>query len=199
MKAWGSLEAKGIQPKHVLKLRDAWASTPATANNNDPVPVLNAGWSVPRGWMPTNPCGDVKPVKGSTPYEPWPWEVIHDAKEVLPDYLWWAVALALYTGQRLGDCLAMQWTAIQNNTVSVTQEKTGKSLVIRCIGTSKRCSQQFPVAVSTSSPRRQGGPGPAFKRHGASGSQSRSRTAIWCFTGCENPQSSRFLKRAAPR
>jgi integrase len=46
--------------------------------------------------------------------------------------LWWVIAVALYTGQRLGDCLAMRWSAISNDGLSVTvvQEKTRKELVV---------------------------------------------------------------------
>lgn len=44
---------------------------------------------------------------------------------------WWAAALALYTGQRLGDCLAMRWSAINaGGVIAVTQAKTGKALLI---------------------------------------------------------------------
>jgi integrase len=44
--------------------------------------------------------------------------------------LWWAAALALYTGQRQGDDLAMQWSDCAERQISVVQEKTGKKLRI---------------------------------------------------------------------
>jgi integrase len=44
--------------------------------------------------------------------------------------MWHAVALALYTGQRQGDVLAMTRSKVKNGLIEVRQEKTGRSLVI---------------------------------------------------------------------
>lgn len=128
--AWGNLEVRGIEPKHVLALRDEWADTPASANNMMRCLSSMLGWSVPRDWRSDNPCREVKPLKGGAGYAPWPWEAIEDAKANLREDLWWAVALALYTGQRQGDCLTMLWSAIRGNRIYVKQEKTGKELMI---------------------------------------------------------------------
>jgi integrase len=132
--AWGGLEVRGISAKHVLALRDEWADTPATANNMLRCLSSMLGWSVPRDWREDNPCREVRPLKGGDGYAPWSWDVIGAAEAELKakgrEDLWWAVALALYTGQRLGDCLAMRWSAIASGLVSVRQGKTGKHLVI---------------------------------------------------------------------
>ncbi len=135
VEAWGDLEAKGIEPKHVLALRDSWAASPANANNLMRCLSSMLSWSVPRGWRAENPCREIKPLKGGPGYAPWPWDVIQAAEPELAnagrDDLWWAVALALYTGQRLGDCLAMKWSAINDRgQIWVRQEKTGKELLI---------------------------------------------------------------------
>ena len=128
---WGELEVKGISPKHVLAFRDAYAETPATANNMLRCLSSMLGWSVPRDWRPDNPCREVKKLASGEGYAPWPWEVIEAAKlELRPD-LWWVVAVALYTGQRLGDCLVMKWSAISaNGLIQVKQSKTKKALLI---------------------------------------------------------------------
>ena len=133
--AWGALEVAGLEPKHVLALRDAHAATPASANNMLRCLSSMLGWSVPRGWRRDNPCREVRPLKGGDGYAPWPWPVVDDARDELVGKgradLWWAVALALYTGQRLGDCLAMRWSAIDEaGTVTVVQAKTGRVLVV---------------------------------------------------------------------
>jgi integrase len=47
-----------------------------------------------------------------------------------PRWMWHAVALALYTGQRQGDVLAMTRSKIKNGLIEVRQEKTGRSLII---------------------------------------------------------------------
>lgn len=133
--AWGPLEVAGLSPKHVLALRDQWADTPATANNMLRCLSSMPGWSVPRDWRADNPCREVKPLEGGAGYAPWSWEVIKAAERELTEKgrvdLWWAVTLALYTGQRLGDCLAMRWSALsERGVISVTQGKTGKTLLI---------------------------------------------------------------------
>lgn len=129
-KSWGHLEVKGIEPKHVLILRDGYSDRPASANNLIRCLSSMMAWSVPRGWRGDNPCREIKPLRGGEGYEPWPWKVIEQAKAVLRADLWWAVALALYTGQRLGDVLAMRWAHISAGKISVVQEKTGKRLLI---------------------------------------------------------------------
>lgn len=131
--AWGTLEVRGIEPRHVLKLRDAYADRPAAANNMLRCLSSMLAWSVPRGWRPDNPCREIKPLRGGEGYQPWPWEIIETAKvEFLNERedMWWAVAVALYTGQRQGDCLTMRWDHISGGLLSVKQEKTGKRLAI---------------------------------------------------------------------
>jgi integrase len=135
VEAWGALEVAGLSPKHVLELRDAWADVPATANNMLRCLSSMLGWSVPRDWRADNPCREVRPLKGGPGYAPWSWDVITAAERELVakgrQDLWWAVALALYTGQRLGDCLAMKWSALSDlGVIAVTQGKTGKDLLI---------------------------------------------------------------------
>lgn len=130
VEAWGDLQVKGIEPKHVLAMRDAWADWPATANNLMRCLSSMMSWSVPRGWRADNPCREVRPLKAGDGYEPWGWDMIETARERLREDLWWSVALALYTGQRQGDVLAMRWDAIQGGMIAVRQGKTGKRLAI---------------------------------------------------------------------
>src|SRR5262249_26037818 len=44
--------------------------------------------------------------------------------------LWWAAALALYSGQRQGDVLAMKWSDVREGLLSVVQEKTDCHIVV---------------------------------------------------------------------
>lgn len=130
LEQWGDLQVRGLEPRHVLHLRDQYSRTPASSNNMLRCLSSMLGWSVPRGWRPDNPCREVRPLKGGAGYAPWPWDVIEAAERELRPDLWWAVALALYTGQRQGDCLAMRWNAITPQGIAVTQQKTGKALLI---------------------------------------------------------------------
>ena len=130
LSVWGALNVSGIEPKHVLALRDSYASTPAAANNLLRCLSSLLSWSVPRGWRTDNPCLLVPKLKGGEGYDHWPWEMIQLAREHLRRDLWFAMALALYTGQRLGDVLAMRWDQIANNMIAVAQEKTKKRLEV---------------------------------------------------------------------
>ena len=100
--AWGCLEVRGIEPKHVLALRDNYAATPAAANNLLRCLSSILSWSVPRGWRADNPCLLVPKLRGGEGYEPWPWEMILLARQHLRPDLWQAAALALYTGPAHG-------------------------------------------------------------------------------------------------
>lgn len=129
--AWADVSVSAIEPKHVLVLQDSLAARPATANNLIRCLSSAMGWSVPRGWRLDNPCREVKLLKTGDGYAPWPWEVIEASKADLPPYLWNAVALALYTGQRISDVLRMRWSAINvSGLMAVKQGKTGKELMI---------------------------------------------------------------------
>jgi hypothetical protein len=127
---WGSLEVAGLIPAHVLKMRDKYRSTPAAANAL--IRTLSAliSWSVPRDFRKDNPCQYVRKLAIGEGWEPWPWEMIELVRDHGPTWMWQAVALALYTGQRQGDVLEMSWAAVKAGMIEVRQEKTGKTLLI---------------------------------------------------------------------
>lgn len=128
--AWGDLEIVGIEPKHVLTLRDVFSDKPASANNLLRCLSSFMAWSVPRGYRTTNPCREVKELKGGSTYEPWPLALVAQVQNELRPELWNVVAVALYTGQRLGDCLKMRWDQVKDNMIYVKQDKTNKELSI---------------------------------------------------------------------
>ena len=128
--AWGSLMVASLEPRHVLKLRDKYASTPASANNLLRCLSAVMSWSVPRGWRETNPCTHVKKLKGGVAYPPWDAGDIEHFRAYARSDLWQAGALALYSGQRLGDVLKMRWADIEEGLIAVTQTKTKKKLWI---------------------------------------------------------------------
>jgi integrase len=122
--AWGGLSVAALEPKHVLKLRDKYADKPASANNLLCCLSALMSWSVPRGWRDTNPCMHVKKLKKGEGYSPWDVsDIDHFRAHARPD-LWQAAALALYTGQRMGDVLKMRWDDIEDGLIAVTQTKT---------------------------------------------------------------------------
>ncbi len=105
---WGALLVDGVEPKHVLSLRDTRAETPADANNM--LRALSAlfGWSLLRGWRSANPCLRIPKLKIGEGWAPWPWDAIQHFRQHARTDLWEAAALALYTGQRMSDVLVMQ-------------------------------------------------------------------------------------------
>lgn len=62
---------------------------------------------------------------------PWPDDAIDMALACTDDQVRFAVALMLYTGQRIGDVCALRWSNIRDGFVSLKQQKTGKELDIR--------------------------------------------------------------------
>jgi integrase len=129
--AWGRLQVAGVEPRHVLALRDAKAATPAAANFL--IRTLSAliSWGVPRGFRVDNPCRHVRKLRIGEGYAPWTWEhIAHFREHVSRPELWWATALALYSGQRQHDDLTMLWNDCADGLMSVVQEKTGKKLWI---------------------------------------------------------------------
>ena len=130
-RSWGDLLVAGVEPRHVLALRDTWAQTPAAANYLVRSLSAMVSWNIPRGYRSDNPCKHVRKLKGGDGYEPWSWEhILHFREHVSKPELWWAAALALYSGQRQSDDIAMLWSGLSDGLMSVVQEKTGKKLRI---------------------------------------------------------------------
>lgn len=127
---WGRLEVCGLLPSHVLALRDKHRTTPAAANSLLRTLSSVISWSIPRAYCTTNPCEHVKKLRTGDGWAPWPWEMIELLRQHAPAWMWEAAGLALYTGQRQGDVLAMSRTAVKGGMIEVRQEKTGRLLVI---------------------------------------------------------------------
>jgi integrase len=143
-KAWGPLSVRGLEPKHVLKLRDKYVKIPAAANNLLRCLSSLMSWSIPRGWRDTNPCVHVKKLKGGEGYAPWDVQDIDHLKAHARTELWHAAALALYSGQRLADVLKMRWDDINQGLIAVTQNKTNKKLLIPMHGSLRILLAEIP-------------------------------------------------------
>jgi integrase len=142
--AWGDLAVSGLEARHVLELRDRHAATPAAANNIVRSLSSMISWSIPRGWRAHNPCTRIKKLKIGEGDAPWNWEEIQLFHSCARTDLWWAAALALYSGQRLGDVIMMLWSDLQAGLIGVTQNKTGKKLWIPMHGQLKAVLADIP-------------------------------------------------------
>jgi len=127
---WGKLAVRGLEGKHVLALRDRFADTPGAANNMIRALSSMLAWSIHRGWRDGNPCLGLRKLKTGEGYAAWSWEQIAYFRQHAKPEMWHAVALALYTGQRQGDCLTMLWSDMADGMISFTQHKTKKKLRI---------------------------------------------------------------------
>jgi integrase len=127
---WGPRLVKGVRAKHVLQLRDSFASTPTKADHLVSMLSTLISWGIPRDYAEINPCREVPNLASSDGFAPWEWEDIIYASSHLKRYLWWAAALALYTGQRQSDVLSMKRDTLARGEIGVRQDKTDKLLWI---------------------------------------------------------------------
>lgn len=89
------------------------------------------GWAVENGWLKISPCAGIKRLDGGH-LPAWTQDEAERAIAGLSEPLRRAVILALYTGQRRGDLIALPWSAYDGRTIRLKQEKTGETLVIAC-------------------------------------------------------------------
>jgi integrase len=125
----GKFETDAIEPRHIAKLRDLFGATPSKANHYVAVVRAVYSWGIELGHARFNPAENISSLKtgdGHLPWPTWAWEM----SLTMRDECRIACALALYTGQRLGDVLRMQLGHIEDGIVAVRQGKTGKAMRI---------------------------------------------------------------------
>jgi integrase len=115
-----------LKRRDILAIRDALAiDRSQTANQFITVMSVLLDFAVDREYRESNPLVRVKRLKGGT-YETWNDVQIRHALATFAEPYRRAVVLALYTGQREGDCCAMRWSQYDGSAIEVVaQEKTG--------------------------------------------------------------------------
>lgn len=124
-----------VRKKHINSMRDVLMETPGKASLFVAVSKGVFEHGVDQEVIEYNPCHKVeRPKLGE--YKSWPESVVKMATEKFSERCRRAIILALYTGQRIGDILAMRWTSIFDEGgrtwINVVQQKTGKELTIPC-------------------------------------------------------------------
>ncbi|PNU04563.1 tyrosine-type recombinase/integrase [Novosphingobium guangzhouense] len=114
-------------------------------------------WALDRGLVPVNPCERPGRLYRAARAE----NVWTDADEAAfhakaPDHLRLALTLALWTGQRQGDLLRLQWAAYDGQTIRLRQRKTKVAVVVP-VGAPLKAALDAAKASST----RDGKPLPA--------------------------------------
>lgn len=115
----------------VLGMRDTVAKLrgPGAATGFMRAASVLFGWAVERGLMEHNPIRGAKALPGGH-LPAWTAEQAARAIECLPESYRRVVILALYTGQRRGDLVALRWSAYDGRAIRLKQGKTGVSLAI---------------------------------------------------------------------
>lgn len=140
------MPVRDVRRKHILRLRDELAETPAMANGVVKVVSILMSFAVDREYRDDNPCYKIKPFPSGE------WRSWTDEELAAFEKRWpvgtmerFTYALALYTGQRRGDLAAMDFAHRRDGRIRVVQEKTGTELWVpehsgltRIIGVSSR-------------------------------------------------------------
>lgn len=123
------LPARQIRRSHVLMLRDSWADRPGMADLFVRASQAVFRYGLDREKVDMNPAAKI-PRLSTGEHRRWTEdEVGRLLLSGLPVFRM-AGALALFTGQRQGDVLAMRWKDIRNERIFVKQIKTAVPLII---------------------------------------------------------------------
>jgi integrase len=127
-----NVDARRISRRELLDLRNAVREARGDGAAVGFARVVSAlfSWALDNEWIEHSPATRLHKglAKGHLPA--WSQTEADTAIRRLPEHLRRAVVLALYTGQRRGDLIAMQWSAYDGVKLRLTQEKTDRPLVI---------------------------------------------------------------------
>ncbi len=129
----GDKPLRALGRVHIRDIIGAKAETPEAANNLLKVLRVLLGYAVDQEMIASNPAIGVKryPSRGEG-YHTWSEAEIEQFQAKHPSGTRAALALALllYTAQRLGDMVGMGWQHVKGDTIAVRQEKTDAPLLI---------------------------------------------------------------------
>ena len=119
-----------IDVSWLYEVRDAMADTPRAADAVLEVLSVLLSFAIARGMRQDNPVRHVKRLRLGKSYGPWSDEALDRFRAGANPRMVWGLEIALYTGQRLGDVLKMQWGSLDQDLIAVAQAKTGERLHI---------------------------------------------------------------------
>jgi len=115
---------------NVVQMLDVWKRSPATANRLLSVLKQVFQWALDREIVDRNPCESVKRL----PIEARDRLITQDEFDKIyleaPEWLQVIMDLCYYTGQRIGDVVAIRHSDISEEGVFFEQQKTGKKLTV---------------------------------------------------------------------
>jgi integrase len=127
----GETPVASIRRRDLLAIRDAIATSRGRGAATGFVRAASAmlTWALEHDWIETHPLAKVRALRGGH-LPAWGEAQAATALIGLPEALRRVVVLALYTGQRRGDLIAMGWGAYDGATIRLRQAKTGTPLVL---------------------------------------------------------------------
>lgn len=128
---WDDKPVPSLEARHIEKWQDELTETPGKANNMLACVKKVLSFAVRRGYRPDNPALGISKLKLGE-HRSWTDDELakFEKKWKIGSRERLTYALALYTGQRKGDLLAMMWGHIEDDRIRVAQEKTGVRLRI---------------------------------------------------------------------
>lgn len=138
--------AKAIERRDVLALRDGLSSTPGAASQA--VRALGAlfAWAVENEKVKENPAAKVKKF-AAEPHKEWPDELVEEA--IADPQVGMAVALMLFTGQRINEVVRMSWADIGGGYMRVFVQKTRQRMEIAILPELAEMLQRTPKLAPT--------------------------------------------------
>lgn len=131
----GAARIADLQPNHIRIVRDEIAKT-STATADIATMLLGVMWDHAAEFcrisLGVNPARGLRKVHvDKRPHAPWSAQVIADFLRVASPQLQLALHLLLFTGQRVGDVVAMTWSDFADGRMRLVQEKTREPIDVK--------------------------------------------------------------------
>jgi len=118
----GHRSVRGVRPVHVLKMLEAFDGAPGNATIFLSVFKTLMKFGIQLGWRDDNPADNITGPKIGE-HEPWPADLLQVCLEEATPMTRLAIVTGLCSGQRVGDCIRMQYGWINGGIMEFTQQK----------------------------------------------------------------------------
>ncbi|WP_231023435.1 tyrosine-type recombinase/integrase [Sphingomonas sp. IC-11] len=170
----GERGVKGIRPMHIYTMRDRMTETPGKANAWLSVLRALLAYATRLDMRADNPASGIKRLELGE-HEPWPADLLRVALEEATPMTRLAIVTGLCSGQRVSDCIRMQYGWIDGGIMEFAQKRTGKDVAIPMHPFWHEELKKLPRRATTLLYERSGAP---FKTTGAIQARLRDLMAI---------------------
>ena len=126
---FGDKTVSGLKPSNVYKVRDDLSDTPGTANAMISTLKILMDFAIRRDMRETNPAAGVKRLDLGE-YEPWPADLLSVCMEEATPMTRLAIATGLCSGQRVSDCIRMQYGWVTDGIMQLRNKKMNADVAI---------------------------------------------------------------------